>query len=185
MSITELVAQPATPETAAFTNVDDGDAVRARIHYLVAQNNAIIVQTQFADAKAAALLTLMGLLALRGPVPISSGPLGPLALGTLALITVSILLCLWALTPRFRGRIGKSKGAPGDRFTWTVLSNPDTSMHDHADFARSGDFAQLINSISMSNVGASMVLRRKFNAMQVAFGCAVLAILSSVFSLVT
>ncbi|MEL6267055.1 MAG: hypothetical protein AAFR52_15645 [Pseudomonadota bacterium] len=41
---------------------------RIRIHFLVGQHQSLIAQMQFADAKAAALMTVIGLLAMRGPL---------------------------------------------------------------------------------------------------------------------
>lgn len=173
-----IAAPTPSPISTAFpsADVDAGDSVRARIHFLVAQNNAMVVQTQFADAKAAALMTLMGLVALRGPLPLTGLAADPLALTVLGLILFSILCCLWAVMPRFRTAPEASGLLAQDKFTWTVLSAPDYSAERHGDFARLGDFDQLMNALSASNVGGARVLRKKFRSMRIAFVCAIVAI---------
>ena len=45
----------------------ESDELKPRLDFMIAQNHSVVAQTQFADAKAAGLMTLMGLLALRGP----------------------------------------------------------------------------------------------------------------------
>ena len=45
--------------------VSKGDAMRARMSFLTAQNSAILTQTQFADAKAGALMTILGVIAIK------------------------------------------------------------------------------------------------------------------------
>ncbi len=171
-------AAPAPPAASAPASgprpVDPGNALRARIHYMVAQNNAMVIQAQFADAKAAALLTLAGLAALRGPLP--EGPLLADLLGVAlhALLAATILLCLWAVMPRYPS-IRAGNGA-GDRFTWTGLIRDDWSAEAHVDFAREGGFDELLRAVALSNHGASRVLLRKFRIMRVAFLFAIAAV---------
>lgn len=174
MSVSTL--EPANDRYPATNEVEPGDSVRARIHFLVAQNNAMVVQTQFADAKAAALMTLMGLVALRGPLPLTGLMHDPLAMAILALILVSILCCLWAVMPRYPSDRNARGMLARDRFTWTALSSPDYSAERHAEFAVGGDFTELMKAITTSNVGGSRVLRKKFKAMRFAFLCAIAAI---------
>ena len=57
---------------AGHEGVDTNHASRARIQTLLDQHASLVTQTQFADAKSAALITLIGLLALKGPMPLDA-----------------------------------------------------------------------------------------------------------------
>lgn len=158
------VATIAKPEP-----VPVGDALRARVHYLVAQHHAMVVQTQFADAKAAALLTLSGLAAIRAPVP-HSPDLMQIAL----IITLfsTVLLCLLSVIPRY----GASGRHGADRFTWVALSEGRQDAM-HADFVQNAEFPELLSSLAASNVGGARVLQRKFRLIRFAFLCGIAAVL--------
>lgn len=176
MTIQELKPAAATQQDP-FERVDVGDSIRARMHFLVAQNAALNVQTQFADAKAAALMTLMGILALRGPIPISTVGTDPIGLAAIGLSVVSIICCLWAVVPRFsflRPRITDERQT--DHFSWTALSARGYDDVMHAAFVQDGSFPELIRALSACNVGSARVLRKKFAAMRLAFLTALAAV---------
>lgn len=166
-----VLAHPqAAPSHEERDGIEAGDALRARVHYLVSQHHAIVVQTQFADAKAAALMTLSGVVALRVPLPMG---FRPLELGLSGLLLITILLCLWAIMPRFSG-----KGLPAqDRFSWLALAGDTSGTWDPVRFAQTGDFEAMLAAMAVSNTGGAMVLRKKFRLIRLAFWCAIGAIL--------
>lgn len=153
-----------------------GDGLRARVHFLVAQNNALIVQTQFADAKAAALMALMGIIALRGPVPLNPGPEDPLGLAMAAMIVVSVLACFWAVIPRYPGAKMRRRLLSVERFSWPALASDDCTGAAHGAFAREGAFGEIIGALAHANVSHAQVLLKKFRAMRVAFVAAMAAV---------
>lgn len=178
MTVQELKPAAATQHDP-FEHVDVGDSIRARIHFLVAQNAALNVQTQFADAKAAALMTLMGILALRGPIPISALGTDPVGMAALGLSVFSIICCLWAVVPRFsfpRLRVDGARQA--DHFSWTALSARGYDDVTHAAFVQDGRFPELIRALSTCNVASARVLRKKFAAMRLAFLAALAAVVA-------
>lgn len=148
-----------------------GDSIRARVHYLVAQHHAMVVQTQFADAKAAALMTLSGVAALRMPLP---PDLDPLAITPTVALFATVLLCLIAVIPRYRAMPRTSL----DRFTWIALNGRGETQASHAEFTAGGNISDLMASLAASNVGGAHVLQKKFRLIRFAFLSAILAVLS-------
>ena len=71
----DLESLPLDLRLQGSEGLDVNHASRLRMQFLVGQQASLVTQTQFADAKAAALMTLMGLVALNGPVRID--PRGP------------------------------------------------------------------------------------------------------------
>ncbi len=153
--------------------VAPGDALRARIHFLTAQHQALIGQTQFADAKAAALMTLVGVVALRGPLPIERLGAHPVGVALGLLIATAIIACLWAIMPRYPRRAWMAAAGAKDAYAWTGLASPGWEAERYTAFARDGDFADLIASIAAANVASSKVLAKKFRATRLAAACAI------------
>lgn len=157
--------------------IEPGDALRARMQFLVAQHQALIGQTQFADAKAAALMTLIGIIALRGPFPGEKMLSHPAGVALALLSAIAIVACLWAIIPRYPKKQLAAAAKDGDAFSWTALASNGWTPTQYADFARDGDFASLIAALAASNVGASRVLAKKFQAMRIATAAAMSAVL--------
>lgn len=152
--------------------VPAGDAVRARIHFLVAENHAMIVQTQFADAKAAALLTLCGVAAYRLP---AAGGHDAIEMVLTGVLLLAMLFCLLAIIPRYP-RTEESVSRP-DRFTWTALAANDWSPGRNIAWSQEAPFPELLAAVSASNVGGARVLAQKFRLIRLAFHSAIAAIL--------
>ena len=173
----QIVAQ----QTAALrrTNdvIDTGDDVRSRMQFLVGQNQSIVAQTQFADAKAAALMTLIGLVAIRGPVPPAINPADPLAVLFFGFTAISILCCLWAVMPRYPRAQVCAEILQQDKYSWVSVGSAGWSPTRHAEFGQEADLRELISSISCSNVGGARVLLKKFRAMRLAFLAAICALM--------
>lgn len=143
---------------------------RMRMQFLVGQHASLVTQTQFADAKAAALMTLLGLIALNGPVQIRAvGPHQPDALAIFILIVVAIGLAMWAIIPRFPDAALCKLIARRDRYSWPALVSQDYDPLEHASFMRTAEASQLIVSVAQSNGAMARVLHRKFLYLRTAF----------------
>lgn len=160
-------------DTASIINTEDdvsnGDAMRARMSFLTAQNSAILTQTQFADAKAGALMTILGLVAIKGSAPALVIIQDPLEMLAMAIIILSIFLCLSTIMPRIVGFTNDAVPPSGNRFTWLFLTMPGYTDDMHGAYARETKFGDLLNSIAASNMGASRILARKFIMLRRAF----------------
>lgn len=158
------------PDARKFSEpIKEGDDIRARINFLSAQNTTIMTQTQFADAKAAALMTVMSLIALRSPFSQAATLTDPLDLATYGLIVASILLCFWAIVPRYPTRKVCEGILTTDKFSWIAISSGRWTAEDHQSFAKDGDLRDLIISLAHSSIGSAKVLREKFLALRWAF----------------
>lgn len=166
------------PENLGPENTDTPDAnhlARMRMQFLVGQHASLVSQTQFADAKAAALMTVMGLVALNGPVRISSVSTAGLdAIAIFVLIMATIGLAAWSILPRYPDRALNDLIHRRDRFSWPALVANGYEPLDHANFVRNADASQLLMSIGQTNSAMAAVLRRKFAVLRAAFAMAAL-----------
>ena len=171
------------PEADEAVRVDEGisrgDSVRARMLFLVSQNNTLVNQTQFADAKAGALMTVLLLISTKGAAPGISVIQDPVELASMVLVILSIGFCLATIMPRVMGFRTDSMPPQNERYTWLYMAMPEYSKEQHGAFARQAEFGALLNSVASSNVGASRVLAKKFAMLRWAFitglaGCALL-----------
>ena len=148
---------------------------RIRMQFLASQHASLVSQTQFADAKAAALMTVMGLVALNGPVRISTVGAASLdAIAVFILIMATIGVAAWAIIPRYPDKALNKLIHKRDRFSWPALVAQGYEPLDHAAFVRGADASQLIMSIAQTNSAMAAVLRRKFVVLRTAFGMAAL-----------
>ena len=150
-------------------DVSKGDAMRARMSFLTAQNSAVLTQTQFADAKAGALMTILGLVAIKGSAPVLVMIQDPLEMLAMAIIIASIGLCLATIMPRLVGFTDDAVPPQGNRFTWLFLTMPGYTDEMHGEWSRETSFADMLNSIAASNMGASRILAKKFEMLRRAF----------------
>lgn len=164
---------------AGKEGLDVNHASRLRMQFLTSQHASLVAQTQFADAKAAALMTLLGLLALNGPVRLDAAAPQLDAVAILATMIVAIGFAVWAIMPRFptaeRGRLMVQR----DRFSWPALVGGGYDPVEHAVFMRTAEASQLVMSVAHSNATMARVLRRKFVSLRIAFvlACADLALI--------
>lgn len=150
-------------------DVSKGDAMRARMSFLTAQNSAILNQTQFADAKAGALMTILGLVTVKGTAPVLIIIQDPLEMLAVAIMILSIALCLATIMPRLVGFTNDAVPKANNRYTWLFLTMPGYTDEMHGECSREGSFADMLNSIAASNMGASRILARKFQMLRHAF----------------
>ena len=149
--------------------LDVNHASRLRMQFLASQHASLVTQTQFADAKAAAVMTLMGLVALNGPVKIGAGPPGADAVLIFCLMIASIGCAMWAIIPRYPDQKLNKLIKRRDRFSWPALVAQGYEPLDHAEFMRTSEATQLIMSIAQTNGAMARVLRRKFQFLRAAF----------------
>lgn len=150
--------------------LDVNHASRMRMQFLVGQHASLVTQTQFADAKAAALMTLMGLVALNGPVQIrATGPHELDAVGIFIVMILAIGFAIFSIIPRFPDAELCKLISRRDRFSWPALVSQDYSPLEHARFMRTAEASQLIMSVAQSNGAMARVLYRKFRYLRIAF----------------
>lgn len=150
--------------------LDVNHASRLRMQFLASQHASLVTQTQFADAKAAAVMTLMGLVALNGPVKIGDGTRPGLdAILIFMLMIAAIAAAMWAIIPRYPDDKLNKLIKRRDRFSWPALVAQGYEPLDHAEFMRTAEATQLIMSIAQTNGAMARVLRRKFQFLRAAF----------------
>ncbi|MCC0021698.1 MAG: hypothetical protein H6888_11585 [Nitratireductor sp.] len=154
--------------------VDINYISRVRTQYLFAQHHALVAQTQFADAKAAALLTLIGLIALRGPLAPYESSGSIFTWIYLACVALCILFALLSVVPRFPSASLRSAMYKADRWSWPGLAADEVTPEAFAGFMQTSEVSQLVHSVARSNVHISRILLRKFFMLRLAFGFAVI-----------
>ena len=142
---------------------------RIRTQYLFAQHQALVTQTQFADAKAAALMTLVGLIALRGPFAIGQPPVGLFTGLYLALVAACILFSFLAVFPRYPAAKLRAVMSENDRWSWPALASDAVDPDEFSRFMQTSEVSQLVHSVSLSNSYISRILLRKFLMLRIAF----------------
>lgn len=143
---------------------------RVRLAYLVAQNNSLVQQTQFADAKAGALLAIIGLIATRSPGAAFDSAIYT-AQGVIVVIlhAIALFCCIVVLIPRYAGRAERRALARAERFSWPALIAEPAGKDLYAEFARGAQASQLLVSMARSNQALAGILHRKFAWLRGAF----------------
>ncbi|MEM0924390.1 MAG: hypothetical protein AAGI13_15175 [Pseudomonadota bacterium] len=150
--------------------LDVNHASRARIQFLAAQSHALLTQTQFADAKAAALMTVSGLMILHGPakgVVLADASLALLA--SLACLAACLAGCFLAIVPRYPKAAARRETYAEDRYSWPGLADPSHADTDFPDFMRQAEASHLVLSMARANQAAARVLQRKFSVLRATF----------------
>lgn len=166
---------------------------RIRIHFLVGQHQSLIAQMQFADAKAAALMTVIGLLAMRGPLApgaaLSAGASGGASAGTglgaallpapgalaavATILSLAVLVvCIAAIVPRFPAAGLRRALWREDRFSWPALAGGDYGPGEFARFMRTAEASQMVCSLARSNAACATILLGKYRLLRLAFALA-------------
>ncbi|MFZ1815766.1 MAG: hypothetical protein WBO55_08730 [Rhizobiaceae bacterium] len=161
---------------AGSEGVDPNHASRIRVQMLLDQHASLVQQTQFADAKAGGLVTLVGLLALKGPLPMTdlmTQDMFTKASGLLA--ALCILFCMLTAFPRYPAKKHREHLSDLDRFSWPSLTSPEFDANTYATFMQTAEVSQVVHSIARSNSAVSKILLRKFQMLRIAFvlGCLV------------
>ncbi len=147
---------------------------RVRIAFLLGQNGAMVTQTQFADAKAGALLAFIGLLATRGPGAVTDfSTITPDNMLQVGLHAATLMCCIIVMFPRYSGHSKRRQMIEDERFSWPALSAGSFSADDFVDFMRGSQLSQMVASVARSNYALAEILLRKFAWLRAAFGIAV------------
>ena len=150
--------------------LDVNHASRLRMQFLTAQHASMVTQIQFADAKAAALMTLMGLIALNGPVKVAQTSTDDyLAIAVFFLMMATIGLAISSIIPRYPDRELNQMIKRQERFSWPALVAQGYAPLDHAAFMRKAEASQLIMSLAQTNTNMARVLQSKFHTLRLAF----------------
>jgi Pycsar effector protein len=159
-----------THPLAGSEGVDPNHASRARIQLLLDQHSALIEQTQYADAKSAGLVTLIGLLALKGPVPMQAmAGADPIVLVSAFAGGMAILFSVISVFPRYPTRAVRENLPDTDRFSWPALTANRMSPDTYARYMQTAEISQMVHSIAYSNCAVSQILLRKYQMLRVAF----------------
>lgn len=160
-------------ELAGTEGVDANHASQIRAQTLINQHASLIQQTQFADTKSAGLVTLVGLLALGGPIPVNQMMRSDfVSLLSGALSGLSILFCIFAVFPRYPGRRVRNSLSEIDRYSWPALTGKDFGPSEYAEYMRRAEISQIVHSIAYSNSTVAAILLRKYQMLRIAFALA-------------
>lgn len=153
---------------------------RDRMAFALGQNQTMITQTQFADAKAGAMLAFLGLIATRGPgavIEVSTGSISPDVILQLLLHAAALICCLIVLFPRYANLDARRALYDYDRFSWTALTGKGHSPDEFSSFLRTADISQLVMSVARSNHTLAAILLSKFAWLRWAFAFGVADVL--------
>lgn len=165
---------PLDRDVTSREGISIDQAARVRLAFLLGQNNALVAQTQFADAKAGALLAIIGLIATRGPGAAFEPAMATLDdLIVISLHAAALICCIIVLFPRYAGRPLRAALARKERFSWPALASDLVDEDGYAEFMRGAQVSQLIVSMARSNHALSRILLRKFGWLRWAFAVAV------------
>ena len=143
---------------------------RIRTQYLLAQHQALLTQVQFADAKAIALLTVIGFVVFRGPVPLTREVAADPILAGFFLVGFSALaLCLLTVVPRFPPARIRTAMVHRDRWSWPSLAADDLTDADFAEYMQTAEISHLVQSVALSNAAVSRILLAKYTMLRLAF----------------
>ncbi len=149
-----------------------------RSQYLFAQHRTMITQMQFADAKAAALIALIGLITLRGPIKISdTANLGLSGYVFLFAAGLAVVFTLLSVFPRYPSKAKREDLILSDRWSWPALASKSLKPEDFADYIRTAEISQLLYSLSISNCYVADILLSKYRMLRYGFIFGLIAML--------
>lgn len=169
MAVTPVEEVAPDRDIASREGLSTDQLTRSRLSYLIAQNNSLVQQTQFADAKAGALLAVVGLVATRGT---GGGGLGLIPVETVAFFALHIAVlvaCLIVLIPRFVGWEARRALARAELFSWPALVTENPAEDHFPGFMRTAQASQLVMSLARANRSLASILHRKFAWLRIAF----------------
>lgn len=150
---------------------------RIRSQYLFTQHQTMITQMQFADAKAAALIALIGFVSLRGPIKITEiiniGLFGYLFL---IFAGLGVIFSLLAIFPRYPSRERRDTLVASDRWSWPALASKSLKPEEFASYMLTSEVSQLLNSLSISNSLVADILLSKYQMLRIGFICGFLTV---------
>lgn len=159
------------PPHETLEGVSMGDLLRCKIQYLAAQNRALKQESQFADAKSATLMTVIGLLIVNGPFASDYRTSADLvSLSVLVLAACGFASSLYALVPRFPNAATREYIAQRDVYSWPGLASETMDHEAYAQFVRDSQATHLILSMARSNGALAKIILNKYSALRFGFG---------------
>lgn len=154
--------------------VSGDELAKIRLWHLQAQSATIMRQTLMADAKAATVLALIGLVATKVLLSADLGGAGVFNVAMFVNKAAVLCLCLYVIMPRFPREEEWAQMRGRERYSWAALANPRLGSYDYGEFACQADASQMFRSIARANQGAARVLLTKFRLLRVVFALAIL-----------
>ncbi|MEM8651414.1 MAG: hypothetical protein AAGF54_12850 [Pseudomonadota bacterium] len=152
---------------------------RIRSQYLFAQSQMLMTQMQFADAKAAVMVTLVGVVTFRGPINVQQVTMNDLgAVAFMLCVFLSALLCIIAVIPRYPSADACAHMAESDRWSWPALTASTLTPQDYAEYMHTSEASQLIRFIAVSNGLVAKILLWKFRLLRAGFLFGLLALVA-------
>ena len=150
--------------------LDKNQVSRIRAQYLFVQYQTMVTQSQFADAKAAAIMAMVGLLLLRGPVDIniSNSPFIWMWYIYMALTALSTFCCLLAIVPRYPNKKLRNQMAEVNLWSWPTLASDYMKERDFGLYMQTSEVSHLIYSIACANRTVAQILLVKFRLLRLA-----------------
>ena len=149
--------------------ISGDELAKLRLWHLQAQSATIMRNTLMADAKAATVLALIGLVATKVLLGLDMDNAGVFTAAMFANKALVLCLCLWVIMPRLPRDAGWAALRQTERFSWTALANPQLTGYDYGGFAAGADASQLFRSLGRANQGAARVLLIKFKYLRLVF----------------
>ncbi|MEO0360075.1 MAG: hypothetical protein AAF322_03155, partial [Pseudomonadota bacterium] len=169
---------PLDDDISSHEGVSLDHTARSRIAFLLGQNKSMVAQTQFADAKAGALLAVVGVIATGGLA--EAGAFDASLSVVFVLHAVTLSLCFLVLFPRYASHGLRSRMVTEERYSWPALAADDYDADRYADYMRHAEVSQLVVSIARSNHALSRILLRKFAMLRAAFAAGALDVVALV-----
>lgn len=143
---------------------------RIRSQYLFTQHQTMITQMQFADAKAAALIALIGFVTLRGPIKLDEvSNFGGFGNVFLICAGLAVLFTLFSVFPRYPSKANRDALCMSDRWSWPSLTSDTFKPEDFSDYMRTAEVSQLLHSLSISNSYVANILLSKYRMLRIGF----------------
>ena len=156
-------------ETADTKSEAQDSAASLQLQFLLGQSDNITRQIQFADTKAVTLFALIGVIAAHAALNIDEAEFASALVALIQIKAGIMALCLYVVLPRLANKEQSAAMIKTDQFSWPALASESYSPEQHAEFMKTGEAAQLVASVSRSNVIVAGILRRKFMILRWAF----------------
>lgn len=143
---------------------------RIRSQYLFTQHQTMITQMQFADAKAAALIALVGFIALRGPIKLDEAiNLGIFGYVFLFCAGLAVIFSILSVFPRYPSKANRDLLSLSDLWSWPALASDACKPEKFSDYMKTSEVSQLLHSISISNCHIAGILLIKYRMLRIGF----------------
>lgn len=153
----EIEGIPTEYAIASTEGVSPDELAKLRMWHLQSQPSVIARQTLIADAKAATVLALIGLVTTQILLGGNLAAAGTLSFVMFANIAVVLCLCRYVIMPRYRREEDWAKMRSRERFSWAALANPALGDYDYGGFAARPDASQMFRSVGKANVRGLLV----------------------------